>query len=424
MGYDPRAVLLLIAVAASVSAGRGGHGKAEAFDPTAPVFSTRKILQRPSLPVVGAPPLLGVAELYASAPPGENSSSATPAAPEQLQKAPTLNGKMVFPLKALAAGLEGHNVAAVYAVLNSQYKRGAGEGWEHCEYVGVTRDLGAALRSHSNRGSSCVAHIRALSFAYPQRSAMEEFASRWRARAGDEGGKAAAVGKDWEADLDEEINNTGISAAEVEKRALLEDMESEYFDEDEDEEFDLTMDVVDKPDGESVISPFAEGAAPTAGGSDVLVFSRESVDKVLDEVRPYLISDGGNVSVQSVDEETKNVYLVLEGACGSCSSSTVTMQLGIERVLKENFPELGEVIEVEDPSSEADKPTELTLEAVEEELSRIKPAIIAMGGVVEIVSVDPLGVVELSYRGSNKLQQGLELAIMDVPFVKHVKFVS
>mmetsp|Transcript_35286 Transcript_35286/g.105418 ORF Transcript_35286/g.105418 Transcript_35286/m.105418 type:complete len:231 (-) Transcript_35286:111-803(-) len=223
-------------------------------------------------------------------------------------------------------------------------------------------------------------------------------------------------------------NDVDMSAAEIEKKALLEDLESEYFDDDEDddeeEDFGLVPNVESEPNGDAVVSPFSEGAAPAAAVGEELVFNRENVDKVLDEVRPYLISDGGNVSVQSVDEETKNVYLVLEGACGSCSSSTVTMQMGIERVLKENFPDLGEVIEMEDPASVAGKPTELTLEAVEEELSRIKPAMIAMGGVVEIISVDPLGVVELSYRGSNKLQQGLELAIMDVPFVKHVKFVS
>ena len=106
---------------------------------------------------------------------------------------------------------------------------------------------------------------------------------------------------------------------------------------------------------------------------------------------------------------------------GSCASSTVTMQMGIEHVLKESFPDLGEVLQVEDPNAEAG-PAELTWEAVEAEVNRIKPAIIAMGGVVKIKSVEPIGVVELEFRGSNKLQQGLELAIRDVPFVKHVKF--
>jgi hypothetical protein len=58
----------------------------------------------------------------AAASSSEESSSATP--PVELSKAPGFNGKVVFPLKALAAGLKGHQVAAVYAVLNKSYKRG------------------------------------------------------------------------------------------------------------------------------------------------------------------------------------------------------------------------------------------------------------------------------------------------------------
>ena len=42
----------------------------------------------------------------------------------EITKAPTLNGKAVLPIKAMVAGLKGHKVAAVYAVLNSGYKRG------------------------------------------------------------------------------------------------------------------------------------------------------------------------------------------------------------------------------------------------------------------------------------------------------------
>jgi Fe-S cluster biogenesis protein NfuA len=108
-----------------------------------------------------------------------------------------------------------------------------------------------------------------------------------------------------------------------------------------------------------IVSPFedstAEDPLPTVEGG-VLVFNSENVDKVLDEVRPYLISDGGNVAVERVDATEMNVYLKLEGACGSCASSTVTMKMGIERVLRENFPDLNEVLQVED---EDDKPTDL-----------------------------------------------------------------
>ena len=49
----------------------------------------------------------------------------------------------------------------------------------------------------------------------------------------------------------------------------------------------------------------------------------------------------------------------------------------------------------------------------------------AMGASVELISVDPeLGVVKINFRGSNKVKQGLELAIRDVDYVRHVEFVS
>merc|ERR1719437_71698 len=174
----------------------------------------------------------------------------------------------------------------------------------------------------------------------------------------------------------------------------------------------------------AVVSPFDDpkAYATTTEDGDALEFNKENVDKVLDEIRPYLISDGGNVSVDSIDPKTKSVYLVLEGACGSCPSSTITMQMGIERVLKENFEGLGEVKQV-DPDADDDSPKELTYLTVEKEVNRIKPAIIAMGGLVTILEVDPIGTVKLRFRGANKVRQGLEMALLDIDFVKHVDFV-
>lgn len=55
------------------------------------------------------------------------------------------------------------------------------------------------------------------------------------------------------------------------------------------------------------------------------------VDRALDEVRPYLIADGGNVEVVEVEDGI--VKLRLQGACGTCASSTATMKMGIERSL-------------------------------------------------------------------------------------------
>jgi Fe-S cluster biogenesis protein NfuA len=98
------------------------------------------------------------------------------------------------------------------------------------------------------------------------------------------------------------------------------------------------------------------------------------------------------------------------------------MSMGIERVLKENFVGFKEVIEVIDPAQAG--PTQLTMKDVQEEFDRLYPAIIAMGSVSKILSVDSdLGVVTMQFRGSNKVRQGLELAILDLKFVNRVEFV-
>ncbi|MDG2991593.1 NifU family protein [Candidatus Synechococcus calcipolaris G9] len=70
----------------------------------------------------------------------------------------------------------------------------------------------------------------------------------------------------------------------------------------------------------------------------------ENVETVLDELRPYLMADGGNVEL--VEIEGPVVKLRLQGACGSCPSSTMTLRMGIERKLKESIPEIAEVEQV------------------------------------------------------------------------------
>ena len=67
----------------------------------------------------------------------------------------------------------------------------------------------------------------------------------------------------------------------------------------------------------------------------------ENVETVLDELRPYLMADGGNVEVVELDGPI--VRLRLQGACGSCPSSTMTLKMGIERRLREKIPEIAEV---------------------------------------------------------------------------------
>ena len=66
------------------------------------------------------------------------------------------------------------------------------------------------------------------------------------------------------------------------------------------------------------------------------------MEMILDELRPYLLNDGGNVALVELDGPI--VKLELQGACGSCPSSSVTMSMGIERRLKEAFPEIEQVV--------------------------------------------------------------------------------
>lgn len=75
-----------------------------------------------------------------------------------------------------------------------------------------------------------------------------------------------------------------------------------------------------------------------------LTLTRDNVENVLDELRPYLMSDGGNVEL--VEIEGPIVKLRLQGACGSCPSSAMTLRMGIERKLKEEIPEIDEIEQV------------------------------------------------------------------------------
>jgi Fe-S cluster biogenesis protein NfuA len=73
---------------------------------------------------------------------------------------------------------------------------------------------------------------------------------------------------------------------------------------------------------------------------------KDQVEKALDLVRPALIADGGNVELVDVDEATGVVKLKLVGACGSCPMSQMTLRMGVERVLREQVPEVKEVVPV------------------------------------------------------------------------------
>jgi Fe-S cluster biogenesis protein NfuA len=71
----------------------------------------------------------------------------------------------------------------------------------------------------------------------------------------------------------------------------------------------------------------------------------DRVKAVLEEIRPMLQADGGDVELVEVTEDGR-VKVRLTGACGTCPMSTMTMKMGIEKMLKERLPEIREVIQV------------------------------------------------------------------------------
>ena len=71
---------------------------------------------------------------------------------------------------------------------------------------------------------------------------------------------------------------------------------------------------------------------------------KEQVEKTLAQIRPSLQADGGDVEL--VEVKDGKVLVKLTGACGSCPMSTMTLKMGIEQTLKEQIPEVKEVIAV------------------------------------------------------------------------------
>ena len=70
---------------------------------------------------------------------------------------------------------------------------------------------------------------------------------------------------------------------------------------------------------------------------------KKKVENALDKVRPSLQADGGDVELIDVDDKGV-VTIKLKGACAGCPMSTMTLKMGIEKVLKQNVPEIEKVV--------------------------------------------------------------------------------
>tara|TARA_R110002051_G_scaffold234092_1_gene295667 strand:- start:35306 stop:35551 length:246 start_codon:yes stop_codon:yes gene_type:complete len=72
---------------------------------------------------------------------------------------------------------------------------------------------------------------------------------------------------------------------------------------------------------------------------------RLNVEKALDEIRPFLQSDGGDISLISIDNDS-SVKVRLEGACVGCSVNQMTLKSGVEMTIKKYAPQIQEVINI------------------------------------------------------------------------------
>lgn len=69
------------------------------------------------------------------------------------------------------------------------------------------------------------------------------------------------------------------------------------------------------------------------------------VQKALEEIRPFLVSDGGDITLISI-EDGKHVKVRLEGACTSCSVNQMTLRAGVETTIKKFAPQIETVVNV------------------------------------------------------------------------------
>lgn len=72
---------------------------------------------------------------------------------------------------------------------------------------------------------------------------------------------------------------------------------------------------------------------------------RKKIEKALDEIRPFLQNDGGDISLVSI-EDGKIVKVQLEGTCVDCTINQMTLKSGVELTIKRYAPQIEQVINV------------------------------------------------------------------------------
>lgn len=288
------------------------------------------------------------------------------------------DGTRVVPVPVFIRGTEDETVAGTYGVMDAS---------RELTYVGMSRDVAKSLTLHAENHGDEASYVKVMTFTMPRAQEMKMIVDTWLS----ENGSLPKGNVEKWVEADEEL---------AREASLLEASQPGSSD--------------------TVVSPFENDEIEVEETVEMLPLSTENVDTVLDEVRPYLISDGGNISIKSVSPETGVVKLVLEGACGSCSSASMTMQMGVERTLRAKFGNnLKEVVAV---SAEDSASSGITVQECEAVLNQVRSALNGLGATVKVLEVDE-GEVVLSYNGPNNLKYGVELMLKEkMPGVEAITF--
>ena len=73
---------------------------------------------------------------------------------------------------------------------------------------------------------------------------------------------------------------------------------------------------------------------------------KDNVENALEEIRPFLKNDGGDISLVAIEDET--VKVKFEGACSTCTVNQMTLKSGVEMIIKKHVPHIKSVISVDD----------------------------------------------------------------------------
>lgn len=74
---------------------------------------------------------------------------------------------------------------------------------------------------------------------------------------------------------------------------------------------------------------------------------KNNVLKALDEIRPFLQSDGGDISLLAIEDNDTLVKVQLKGACVGCSVNQMTLKSGVEMTIKKYAPQIEQVVNID-----------------------------------------------------------------------------